>query len=136
MAVTGALLTRSEPGGSARPRKGGPQTMIARNLAAYRRQWIFFLTGFFEPVFYLFSIGVGVGALVTGFDVGGHRIGYTAFVAPAMLATAAMNGAIIDSTFVVFFKLKFEKVYDGVLATPMGAADVAWGEIGWAVLRG
>jgi lipooligosaccharide transport system permease protein len=118
------------------PSKGSPLTLVYRNYAAYRRAWIAFLTGFFEPVLYLFSIGVGVGALVTGFDVGGHEIPYTEFVAPAMLATAAMNGAVLDSTFNVFFKLKFQKVYEGVLATPMGTRDVGRGEVAWAVLRG
>jgi lipooligosaccharide transport system permease protein len=133
--VSGALLASSSAGVE-RPPAGGPLTLVYRNFAAYRRAWIAFLTGFFEPVFYLFSIGVGVGALISGFDIGGHHVSYAAFVAPAMLATSAMNGAILDSTFNVFFKLKFLKVYDGVLATPMGTTDVARGEIGWAVLRG
>ena len=68
---------------------------------------------------YLFSIGVGVGAMVPASSSTARTIDYTAFVAPAMLATAAMNGALIDSTFQIFFKLKFLKIYDAVLATPM-----------------
>lgn len=136
MALIGAAISRTSRLDPDRVAKGGPFTLVYRNFAAYRRAWIAFLTGFFEPVLYLFSIGVGVGALVTGFDVGGHEIPYTEFVAPAMLATAAMNGAVLDSTFNVFFKLKFLKIYDGVLATPMGTRDVGRGEVGWAVLRG
>ncbi len=134
MALTGALLARSlRPGGGP---GGGPTALVLRNFTVYRRGWVFFLTGFLEPVLYLFSIGIGVGALVTGFTFGGREIGYTDFVAPAMLASAAMNGAVIDSTFNVFFKLKFQKVYDAVLATPMTTRDVARGEVLWAVLRG
>jgi lipooligosaccharide transport system permease protein len=135
MALTGAALVRatSQP---ARVPSGGPMAVVHRNFAVYRRGWVFFLTGFLEPVLYLFSIGIGVGALVSGFAFNGREVGYTEFVAPAMLATAAMNGAIIDSTFNVFFKLKFLKVYDGVLATPMGTSDVARGEVTWAVSRG
>jgi lipooligosaccharide transport system permease protein len=136
MVVAGAVLTRPRRARGSRTPKGGPLILLYRNYAAYRRAWIAFLTGFLEPVFYLFSIGVGVGALLSGFDVGGHHVSYAAFVAPAMLATSAMNGAILDSTFNVFFKLKFEKVYDGMLATPMDTNDVARGEIGWSVLRG
>ncbi len=130
MAATGAILARRARDGA------GPTALVYRNFTVYRRGWVLFLTGFLEPVLYLFSIGVGVGALVTAFEFHGRQIGYTDFVAPAMLATAAMNGAIIDSTFNVFFKLKFQKVYDAVLATPMGPRDVAHGEIMWAVLRG
>ena len=57
------------------------------------------------------------------------------FVAPALLASASMNGAIAESTFNVFFKLNYQKTYDAVLATPLGPGDVALGEIGWAVIR-
>ena len=135
MALSGAVLARSarEPGSE---RSGGAFSLVFRNYLAYRRGWVFFVTGFLEPVLYLFSIGVGVGALVTGFSFHGQEIAYTDFVAPAMLATAAMNGAVIDSTFSVFFKLRFQKVYDAVLATPMGPPEVCRGEVGWAVIRG
>ena len=132
MSLTAALLTRG-PGAN---RAAGPAALVHRNYTVFKRGWALFLTGFLEPVFYLFSIGVGVGAMVGGFEVGGREVGYTDFVAPAMLATAAMNGAVMDSTFNVFFKLKFQKTYDAVLATPMGPRDVARGEIAWAVIRG
>lgn len=116
---------------------GRARLLVERNLMVYRRTWLVVVSGFFEPLFYLLSIGVGIGALVgrvTGPD--GHPISYTAFVAPALLASSAMNGAVYDSTFNIFFKLKHAKVYDAVLATPVGAADVALGEMTWALLRG
>ena len=110
--------------------------LVYRNFIVYRRAWKLFLTGFLEPFLYLLSIGVGVGALVGGFTVGGHHVGYSAFVAPAMLATSAFNGALLDSTYNVFFKLKYEKVYEQMLATPLTAGDVARGEIVWGQVRG
>src|SRR3954449_6368096 len=133
MALTGMAVASAT---RARPQGGGAGALIYRNFMQYRRGWILFMTGFFEPVLFLFSIGIGVGAMVGGFTLNGEHIAYADFVAPAMLATAAMNGAILDSTFNVFFKLKYQKVYDAVLATPLGPADVARGEITWAVLRG
>jgi lipooligosaccharide transport system permease protein len=84
----------------------------------------------------LFSIGIGVGQLIDSFEFNGRTVAYAAFVAPGMLAASAMNGAVLDSTFSIFFKLKFEKLYDAVLATPMRTFDVARGEITWALLRG
>jgi lipooligosaccharide transport system permease protein len=111
--------------------------LVERNIMNYRRQWIILLSGFFEPVFYLFGIGYGLGALVpsvVGPD--GQLISYGLFVAPALLASSAMNGAIYDSTFNVFFKLRYAKTYDAVLATPLGVGDVAVGEITWALIRG
>jgi len=103
----------------------------------YRHAWLVLVSGIFEPLFYLLSIGVGIGHLVGGVTgPGGHVVGYTSFVAPALLATAAMNGAIYDSTFNVFFRLKYAKFYDAALATPMRPGDLALGEIGWALIRG
>ena len=111
--------------------------LVERNFLAYRRAWIVFVSGFFEPVFYLLSIGIGVGTLVGHFTLAnGSVVSYTEFVAPGMLATSAMNGAIFDSTYNIFFKMKFMRLYDAVLATPMRPWDVATGEVGWALLRG
>jgi lipooligosaccharide transport system permease protein len=110
--------------------------VLERNLMVGRRNWILVLSGFFEPVFYLFSIGVGVGALVGDLDVGGRSISYAAFVAPALLASSAMNGAVFESTMNIFFKLKWGKVYDAMLATPLRPIDIAAGEIGYSLLRG
>jgi lipooligosaccharide transport system permease protein len=111
--------------------------MVERNVLVYRRLWLLLLSGFFEPVFYLFSIGVGIGGLVgTVAAADGTALKYTVFVAPALLATSAMNGAIYETTMNMFFKLKYAKTYEAVLATPMQPEDVAVGEIGWAQLRG
>ena len=110
--------------------------LVERNVYIYRRGWMMIFSGFFEPLFYLVSIGLGIGGIVG--DVpgpGGTPIPYALFVAPALLATASMNGAIAESVFNVFFKLNYQKTYDAVLATPLGPGDVALGEIGWAVIR-
>jgi len=110
--------------------------LLYRNYLAYRGAWYIFATGFLEPVFYLFSIGVGVGKLVHGFEFHGHPIAYADFVAPGMMAAAAMQGALLDSTFNFFFKLRYNKLFDSILATPMTTLDVARGELAWCLLRG
>jgi len=110
--------------------------LVLRNYLVYRRYWKLFLSGFLEPVFYLFSIGIGVGQLVDTFEFHGEAIPYAEFVAPAMLATSAFNGALLDSTYNVFFKMKYEKLYDQMLATPLSTGDIARGEITWGLLRG
>ncbi len=110
--------------------------LVQRNFIVYRQAWKLFITGFLEPVFYLFSIGIGVGALITTFEFNGEAIPYAEFVAPGMLAASAFNGALLDSTFNVFFKLKYEKLYDQMLATPLTTTDIARGEIAWGQLRG
>ena len=94
--------------------------VVERNVMTYRRQWIAFVTGFFEPIFYLFSLGIGLGALVETVSVEGRTVSYAQFVAPALLASSAMNGAIFDSTYGMFFKLRYMHTYDAMLATPVG----------------
>jgi lipooligosaccharide transport system permease protein len=110
--------------------------MLERSILSTRSWWPVLASGFFEPVFYLFAVGVGVGELVgdIALPVGGS-VSYTAFVAPAMLAASAMNGAVFEGTN-MFFKLKYGKIYDGILATPMEPNDVASGEVAWSLARG
>ncbi|MDN4174157.1 ABC transporter permease [Nocardioides sp. SOB77] len=110
--------------------------LVLRNYLVYRDAWKLFLTGFLEPVFYLFSIGIGVGQLIESFTFNGEEVPYAAFVAPAMLAASAFNGALLDSTYNVFFKLKYDKLYAQILATPLTTSDIARAEIVWGQLRG
>jgi lipooligosaccharide transport system permease protein len=111
--------------------------MIERNLLVYRHGWLMLLSGFFEPLFYLLSIGFGLGKLVGDVNgPGGQLISYTLFVAPALLAASSMNGAVNESTFNFFFKLNYDKTFASILTTPMSPADIALGELGWALMRG
>jgi len=121
-----------------RPRqfRRGSLHLIERHARAYRYAWVVFVSGLSEPLFYLLAIGVGVGQLVgTVLGPGGQQIDFTSFVAPGLLAAASMNGAVMDSTFSVFFRLKYSKLYESVLGTPMRVGDIAVGEVGWSVLR-
>jgi lipooligosaccharide transport system permease protein len=134
MAVIASTAMRS----AARPLGAAEATglLVYRNYLAYRRAWYIFASGFLEPVLYLFSIGIGVGSLVTGFEFNGEQIPYAEFVAPGMLAASAMNGSVLDSTFNFFFKLKYNKLFDQMLATPLTTLDIARGELTWSLLRG
>ena len=127
---------RRRPRSPRSPPVAAARLLVLRNYLVYRDAWKLFLTGFLEPVFYLLSIGIGVGQLIDAFEFNGQAIPYAEFVAPGMLAASAFNGALLDSTFNVFFKLKFEKLYDQMLATPLSTSDIARGEIIWGQLRG
>lgn len=116
---------------------GRSRVLMERSVLVYRRAWLILLSGFFEPLFYLLSFGTGLGALVGGVTgPNGETLTYAQYIAPALLASSAMNGAIFDSTMNVFFKLKYGKIYEGMLATSLGVLDVALGEITWALTRG
>lgn len=110
--------------------------LFERNLMVYRRTWMIIFSGVFEPLFYLFSMGIGLGHFVGKVPLpDGRVVAYASFVAPALLASAAMNGAVYDAGN-VFWKMKYARVYDAVLSTPIGPADVAVGETAWALFRG
>src|SRR5688500_11850355 len=110
--------------------------LVQRNIMVYRHQWIIILSGVFEPIFYLLGIGLGLGAIIDEVPLpNGQVVAYAAYVAPALVATAAMNGAVFETIFNVFFKLNYAKTYDGVLATPMGITEIAIGEMLWALMR-
>jgi lipooligosaccharide transport system permease protein len=117
---------------------GRPLTLIERGFyAAKSSNWLIILSGFVEPVLYLLAFGFGIGQLIGDMQDGnGNPVTYAAFIAPALLATSAMNGAIYDSTWNVFFKMHFGKIYQVILSTSVGPLDVALGEIIWALMRG
>lgn len=117
---------------------GNVGAVVGRGLRATRSSnWVIVASGVFEPIFYLLSLGVGLGAYIGAVtDVHGNEIPYAAYIAPALLAVSAMNGAVYDSTWNVFFKMNYGKLYQGMLATSLGPLDVALGEIMLALMRG
>ncbi|HBX80292.1 MAG: ABC transporter permease [Propionibacteriaceae bacterium] len=117
---------------------GRSWAVVERALRAIgRMNWLVILTGFFEPVLYLLAMGLGMGGMIGSIPgPDGRPMSYAAYIAPALMASSAMNGALIDSTFNVFFKIRFSKLYETMLSTSLGPADVAIGEIVMALLRG
>lgn len=118
---------------------GNARSVLGRELVATRSTtWTVILSGFFEPVFYLLAMGKGLGAFIGDVTLpSGQVVSYAAFIAPALLAVSAMNGAVYDSTWNVFFKMNMDgKLFQSMLTTSIGPLDVALGEIAFALLRG
>jgi lipooligosaccharide transport system permease protein len=118
---------------------GNARAVLGRELVAARRAtWVVILSGFFEPVFYLIAMGRGLGAFIGDVTLPtGQVVSYAAYIAPALLAVSAMNGAVYDSTWNVFFKMNMGgKLFQSMLTTSIGPLDVALGEIAFALLRG
>lgn len=117
---------------------GNARAVLGRSLLATRSSTgVVIASGFFEPVFYLLAMGVGLGSLVGDVPLAsGREVAYAVYIAPALLAVSAMNGAVYDSTWNVFFKMHLGKLYQAMMATSLGPLDVALGEIFFALLRG
>ncbi|SEE78299.1 ABC transporter permease [Ruania alba] len=140
-----SVLDRTGAGGSAARKplaepgaRSSVASVLERGFTVIRNQnWIILVSGFFEPVFFLLAMGIGMGMLVGAVEgPGGREVTYAAFIAPALLATSAMNGAFYDSTWNVFFKLRLAKLYEAMLQTSLSPWNVALGEILMALFRG
>ena len=143
--ITHALITQAVAIAEKRSKRPGASVysgratvMIERALyAAKSSNWLIIISGFVEPVLYLMAFGFGIGQLIGDIQDGsGNPVSYAAYIAPALLATSAMNGALYDATWTVFFKMHFGKIYQVMLSSSLGPMDVALGEISWALLRG
>lgn len=143
--ITQALITQAVAIAEKRSKRPGASVysgratvMIERALyAAKSSNWLIIISGFVEPVLYLMAFGFGIGQLIGDIQDGiGNPVSYAAYIAPALLATSAMNGALYDATWNVFFKMHFGKIYQVMLSSSLGPMDVALGEISWALLRG
>ena len=104
-------------------------------MMSYRRTWTIIVSGFFEPLFYLLSLGTASAATSATSSIDGSADRVRGLRAPALLASSAFNGAFFDATN-IFWKLRYQKTYDAMLATPIGPKDIAVGETACALFRG
>lgn len=103
-----------------------------RNAIMYSKTWkLNLLPNFFEPVFYLLGLGLGVGFYVK--EVAG--IPYAVFLAPGLITISAMNGASFESTYNVYVRMNMLRTYDAMLTTPLNENEILLGEILWSVTR-
>lgn len=111
--------------------------VVARNVRVARRIWPAIVSGAMEPAFYLYAVGVGIGAFVGDLTApDGSMVSYATFVAPALLAASAMNGAVTEATYNVHAKIAYDRTYVAMLATPLRPIDLAIGEIAYSQVRG
>jgi lipooligosaccharide transport system permease protein len=106
-------------------------------LTVYRRTWRSSVwSSVLGPLFYLGALGYGLGSLVD--KHGTARLGgvpYVAFVAPAILATQAMNSGLSEASFPVFGSVKWNKIYVAAQATPLRPSDICRGHLLFITLR-
>ena len=89
-----------------------------------------------EPVLYLVAFGAGIGALVKEVPYGGEPVGYTAFIAPGLLATQVMFQSFFENTYNTFVRMYYQRTFDAIVTTPLSLEDVMVGEILWGATKG
>ena len=121
-------------GGIKIPSPRGAFRVWQRNLTIFKKYWkSIMFPNFVEPLLYLGALGLGLGTFIQQGGINGQE--YVAFIAPGLLASNAMFAASFESTFDTFVKLRFDKVYDAIITTPVNAEDVVVGEYLWAGTR-
>ncbi|MEE9292376.1 MAG: ABC transporter permease [Acidobacteriota bacterium] len=89
-----------------------------------------------EPVLYLVAFGAGIGALVREVPYNGDMVGYTAFIAPGLLATQVMFQSFFENTYNTFVRMYYQRTFDAIVTTPLSIEDVMVGEILWGATKG
>jgi lipooligosaccharide transport system permease protein len=106
-------------------------------LTNYRRTWRGSIySSVLSPLLYLGAMGVGLGSLVDA--RGTARLGgvsYLAFLAPGLLAAAAMQGAVEESTYPVLGSVKWRRTYYAAVASPLRPADIFHGHLLFTIMR-
>ena len=107
--------------------------VFLRNLVSYKRFVVpTFLVSLVEPLFYLITFGIGMGAYIGYF--GGKP--YLYFLVPGVLVSSVMFSSTFECLYGTFVKMVHEKLYDSLIATPVSAEDAVAGDIVWGAFRG
>ena len=106
-------------------------------LTNYRRTWRGSIySSALNPVLYLGAMGLGLGTLVNSHSqakLGG--VSYLAFLAPGLLAAAAMQTGVGESTYPILASIKWLKTYQAAVASPLRPADLFHGHLLFTTLR-
>lgn len=104
-----------------------------RNLVSYKRFIVpTFIASLIQPLFYLITFGIGMGAYMGAF--GGRP--YLYFLVPGVLVSSVMMSSSFECLYGTFVKMIHEHLYDSLIATPVSAEDAVAGDIGWGAARG
>jgi lipooligosaccharide transport system permease protein len=110
--------------------------VVEHNALVFRRLWRGSLTvSFFTPLFFLASMGLGLGGLVNRGSGGVGGVPYIDFLAPGLLAAVSMQTAAFECTYPLLGKIQWDHIYDAMLATPLVVRDLLIGEIAWVSVR-
>jgi lipooligosaccharide transport system permease protein len=114
-------------------------SVLERNVRVTRfgpSYWLLVAAGLFEPLFYLLTVGAGIGALIDGsMSYAGRGVTYPEFVAPGTLAVSAVSGVFGVSVYGFYNKFRHARVFEVMLTTPVRSFEIVLGELTWAVAR-
>jgi lipooligosaccharide transport system permease protein len=97
-----------------------------RNMRVWLRFWPSNLvSNFVEPFIWLLGLGLGLGGFIGGL----RGVSYATYIAPGIVASAAMFAASFENTFGTYVRLEYQKTFDAIIATPVSVDEVSAGEL-------
>jgi lipooligosaccharide transport system permease protein len=110
--------------------------VVEYNAVVFRRLWRGnIMVSFFTPLFFLTAMGVGLGTLVNRGSGGVNGVPYVDYLAPGLIACAAMQTAAVEAMYPILARIMWDRMYEAMLATPLAVRDLVVGEISWFALR-
>ncbi|WP_206812342.1 ABC transporter permease [Paradesulfitobacterium ferrireducens] len=108
-------------------------SVFLRNLKVFSKTWVAtIMFNFVEPLLYLWAMGFGLGVYVTQIQ----GLSYLDFLAPGLIASSAMFATTYEMTYGSFTRMGHQKVFHGMVATPVSMDDVLMGEILYGTFKG
>jgi lipooligosaccharide transport system permease protein len=127
-ALPGSIDENAASAAGFRPRRFGSWYVAEHRLLGMRSYLqTLIATGIGNPLVYLFALGLGLGSLVDA-DMGGG-VSYLTFVAPALLASAAVTVATEEFTYPVLAAFKWNPIYSAMRSAPVSSPQIADGTI-------
>ncbi len=103
-----------------------------RYYSAFLKSIVYYLlTTFLEPIFYLLSFGLGVGALVGGITTQGIHLSYRSFIFSGIIAQTVLFQGFYEGAFGAFVRMYYQKIFQAIAITPITLSEVLWGELLW-----
>jgi lipooligosaccharide transport system permease protein len=103
-----------------------------RYYAAFMKSLVYYLlTTFLEPIFYLLSFGIGVGALVGNITTQGVHLSYRSFIFSGIIAQTVLFQGFYEGSFGAFVRMYYQKIFQAIAITPVTLSEVLWGELLW-----
>ena len=115
---------------------GATFVAAARLRIMWKWKWSIIGEAVANPMFYLLSIGIGIGKFVGSRHVAGIAgVSYLTFLAPALLASACIIGAVNAVMHPTLEGFKWNKNFFAMNATPLSATQISDGVLIAAVAR-
>ena len=103
-----------------------------RYFSAFLKSLVYYLmTTFLEPIFYLLSFGVGVGAWSGDLTTRGVHLTYRSFVFSGIIAQTVLFQGFFEGSYGAFVRMYYQKIFQAIAITPVTLSEVLWGELLW-----